>query len=63
MVAWFVVADPGLAGFVRERRGTGFAVYFMAVHLAMNVVLVAGMIVGGLGLLRRTGRLSVRPLR
>ncbi|QYC43259.1 Putative glycosyltransferase EpsH [Nonomuraea coxensis DSM 45129] len=52
LVGWFVVADPGLLRFVRRERGTAFTAYFMAVHLAVHVVLVAGLAVGSLRVLR-----------
>ncbi|GAA3215186.1 glycosyltransferase family 2 protein [Actinocorallia longicatena] len=56
LVAGFLAADPGLVRSVRRRRGTAFAVYFMAVHLAVHVVLVTGLTVGALRLLPRPGR-------
>jgi hypothetical protein len=52
LVGWFVVADPGLLRFVRRERGAAFTAYFMAVHLAVHVVLVAGLAVGSLRVLR-----------
>jgi hypothetical protein len=52
LVGWFVVADPGLLRFVHRERGAGFTAYFMAVHLAVHVVLVAGLAVGSLRVLR-----------
>ncbi|MEW9549050.1 glycosyltransferase family 2 protein [Nonomuraea sp. NPDC050783] len=52
LVGWFVVADPGLLRFVHRQRGAAFTAYFMAVHLAVHVVLVAGLAVGSLRVLR-----------
>jgi hypothetical protein len=52
MVGWFVVADPELLRFVHRQRGAAFTAYFMAVHLAVHVVLVTGLAVGSLRLLR-----------
>ncbi len=54
LVGWFVVADPELLRFVRRQRGTAFTAYFMAVHLAVHVVLVAGLAAGSLRVLRRS---------
>ncbi|MCK2216973.1 glycosyltransferase [Actinomadura sp. ATCC 31491] len=52
LVGWFVVADPGLLRFVHRQRGAAFTAYFMAVHLAVHVVLVTGLAVGSLRVLR-----------
>ncbi|TMR22576.1 glycosyltransferase family 2 protein [Nonomuraea turkmeniaca] len=52
LVGWFVVADPELLRFVHRQRGVAFTAYFMAVHLAVHVVLVTGLAVGSLRLLR-----------
>ncbi|GLW25747.1 glycosyltransferase family 2 protein [Microbispora triticiradicis] len=50
-VAGFAAADPVLVGFVRRQRGVAFTAYFMAVHLAVHVVLVTGLAAGSLRLL------------
>ncbi|MGW4411329.1 glycosyltransferase family 2 protein [Nonomuraea sp. NPDC004702] len=52
LVGWFVVADPELLRFVHRERGPAFTAYFMAVHLAVHVVLVTGLAVGSLRVLR-----------
>ncbi|WP_240776783.1 glycosyltransferase family 2 protein [Nonomuraea basaltis] len=52
LVGWFVLADPALLRFVHRQRGAGFTAYFMAVHLAVHVVLVTGLAVGSLRVLR-----------
>ncbi|WP_449063894.1 glycosyltransferase family 2 protein [Planomonospora algeriensis] len=45
-VTGFVLSDPALLRFVHRQRGTAFTAYFMAVHLAVHVVLVAGLAAG-----------------
>ncbi|NUR84929.1 MAG: glycosyltransferase family 2 protein [Nonomuraea sp.] len=52
LVGWFVLADPELLRFVHRQRGAGFTAYFMAVHLAVHVVLVTGLAIGSLRVLR-----------
>ncbi|MFI9841663.1 glycosyltransferase family 2 protein [Nonomuraea sp. NPDC051941] len=52
LVGWFVVADPRLLRFVHRERGAAFTAYFMAVHLAVHVVLVTGLAVGSLRVLK-----------
>ncbi|MFG2002820.1 glycosyltransferase family 2 protein [Spirillospora sp. NPDC048911] len=42
----FVLADPPLLKLVHRHRGAAFTGYFMAVHLAVHVVLVTGLAVG-----------------
>ncbi|MDG4787630.1 glycosyltransferase [Micromonospora sp. WMMD1102] len=44
----FVAADPGLLRFVLRRRGPGFTAFFYAVHLLVQLTVVAGAVVGGL---------------
>jgi GT2 family glycosyltransferase len=48
--AVFALSDPGLARFVRSRRGPGFLCYFTGVHLLVNVSIGAGAAVGWLRL-------------
>jgi hypothetical protein len=45
-LALFLLADPGLPGFVRRRRGLGFLGYFLAVHLLAQLAITAGLAVG-----------------
>ncbi len=47
-VAVFAVSDPGLARFVRRRRGVRFWCYFTAVHLLVNAAIGTGAAVGWL---------------
>jgi hypothetical protein len=44
--ALFAVANPQLSAFVRRSRGTGFLLYFTAVHLLVNLTLAAGLLWG-----------------
>jgi hypothetical protein len=46
LVLCFVLAEPTLVRFVHGQRGVAFTAYFMLIHLAMNVVLVTGLVVG-----------------
>ncbi|MGX7673672.1 glycosyltransferase [Plantactinospora sp. DSM 117369] len=48
LLGLFVAADPGLLRFVVRRRGPGFATFFYAVHLLVQLAVVAGAVVGGL---------------
>ncbi|GAA3171187.1 glycosyltransferase family 2 protein [Nonomuraea roseoviolacea] len=48
----FALADPPLLRLVHRRRGTAFTGYFLLVHLAVHVVLVAGLVTGSARLLR-----------
>ncbi|RCV47903.1 sugar transferase [Marinitenerispora sediminis] len=45
-LAVFAASDPGLLRFVRERRGTGFLVPFLACHLLVNVQIALGAAAG-----------------
>ncbi len=45
-VAAFALADIGLARFVRRRRGVMFLLYFLAIHLLVNVSIGIGAAVG-----------------
>jgi hypothetical protein len=47
-VALFVVADPPLSRFVLRQKGPAFFAYFFAVHLLVNLTLVAGAATGWL---------------
>ncbi|WP_347403663.1 glycosyltransferase [Solwaraspora sp. WMMD792] len=46
-LTWFVVADPGLAGFVRRERGTAFLALFLGLHFLVHLAIVCGGAVGG----------------
>lgn len=48
----FLLADPGLPGFVREQRGPRFLAYFLYVHLLAQLAITAGLVVGVLRRLR-----------
>ncbi|GGL38810.1 hypothetical protein GCM10014719_44910 [Planomonospora parontospora subsp. antibiotica] len=58
LVTGFVLADPGLLRFVRRQRGTAFTAYFMAVHFAVHVVLIAGLAAGSPRALPSLGALA-----
>ena len=62
----FAAADPGLARFVRARKGTAFLAYFLVVHLLVNLSLVAGAATGWLRAaalpVRRTGDATARKV-
>nr|WP_155215445.1 glycosyltransferase family 2 protein [Micromonospora sp. CP22] len=44
----FTVAEPALLRFVLRQRGPAFAAFFFAVHLTVQLAVVAGAVVGGL---------------
>ncbi|WP_211588782.1 glycosyltransferase family 2 protein [Allorhizocola rhizosphaerae] len=46
LIGLFVACEPALPRFVLRERGLRFACFFMAVHLLMNAVLVAGLTAG-----------------
>ncbi|MFD5482319.1 glycosyltransferase family 2 protein [Streptomyces hawaiiensis] len=56
-LALFLLADPGLPGFVRRQRGLAFLAYFLAVHLLAQLAIVAGLAVGAVRRLRGQGAL------
>ncbi|GII77363.1 hypothetical protein Sru01_23450 [Sphaerisporangium rufum] len=61
LVAAFVLADPELVRFVYRRRGPAFTAYFMAVHLVVHTVLVAGLAAGAVRVLPGLRRRAAEP--
>ena len=64
-LAGFVAADPGQYAFVRRERGLAFTGFFLLVHIAMNAVVVCGLIAGlaQWAASRRFRRMYVREAR
>ncbi|MBT2489835.1 glycosyltransferase family 2 protein [Streptomyces sp. ISL-96] len=60
-LALFLMADPGLPGFVRRERGLRFLAYFLAVHLLAQLAITAGLAVGTVRRLRGSGALTAAP--
>lgn len=47
-VAVFAAADPGLSRFVRRRKGSGYLLWFTAVHFTVHIALVLGALHGAI---------------
>lgn len=57
-LALFLMADPGLPGFVRRERGLRFLAYFLTVHLLAQLAITAGLAVGSVRWLRGSRALA-----